>query len=106
MLQCQFDEEDRRLTAERAELIAAAAAEKERVFNCEMCMGTLPEESIARIEPCGHSFCMECVREPIVSRIESRRFPLLCPTCTAAREPGSSQPVSIGSYVSIIHFFE
>jgi hypothetical protein len=74
MLQRQFDEEDRRLAAERAELVAAA--EKQRVFNCGMCMDTLPEESIARIEPCGHSFCRECVRELIVSQIESRRFPV------------------------------
>ncbi|KAF8491334.1 hypothetical protein F5888DRAFT_1807494 [Russula emetica] len=56
MLQRQFDEEDRRLAAERAELQVVAAAEKQRVFNCGMCMGTLPEESIARIEPCGHPF--------------------------------------------------
>lgn len=93
MLQRQFDEEDRRLAAERAEL--AVAAEKERVFDCGMCMDTLPEESIARIEPCGHSFCRECVRELIVSQIESRRFPVLCPTCTAG--PGNSgHPESIG----------
>jgi hypothetical protein len=72
------------------------------VFNCGMCMGTLPEESIARIEPCGHSFCRECARGLIVAQIESRRFPVLCPTCTAG--PGSSsRPASIGSYVSIIH---
>jgi len=94
MLQRQFDEEDRRLAAERAELQVVAAAEKQRVFNCGMCMGTLPEESIARIEPCGHPFCRECVRELIVSQIESRRFPVLCPTCTVG--PGSSRPESIG----------
>jgi len=99
VLQHQFDEEDRRLAAERAELVAAA--EKQRVFVCGMCMSTLPEESIARIDPCGHSFCRECVRELIVSQIESRRFPVLCPTCTA--EPGNSRrQESIGSCVSII----
>ena len=101
MLQRQFDEEDRQLAAERAELVAAA--EEQRVFDCGMCMGTLPEESIARIEPCGHSFCRECVRELIVSRIESRSFPVLCPTCTAG--PGSSRLESIGSYVSTIRLF-
>jgi hypothetical protein len=103
MLQRQFDEEDRRLVAERAELVAAAAAEKQGVFVCGMCMGTLPDESIARIEPCGHSFCRECVRELIVSQIESRRFPVSCPTCMAAGA-GSSRPESIGSYVSSIAF--
>jgi hypothetical protein len=75
MLQRQFDEEDRLLAAERAELVAAAA-EQQRVFDCGVCMDTLPEESVVRIEPCGHSFCGECVRGLIMSRIESRHFPV------------------------------
>jgi hypothetical protein len=53
------------------------------VFDCGVCMDTLPEESIARIEPCGHPFCRDCVRGFVSSQIESRRFPVLCPTCTA-----------------------
>jgi hypothetical protein len=90
-LQAQFDEEDRALAAERAELAAAA----QRVFDCGVCMDTLPEDSIAPIEPCGHPFCRECVRGLIVSKIESRRFPVLCPTCTA--EPGNGSESVIGS---------
>ena len=100
MLQRQFDEEDHLLAAERAELAATA----ERVFDCGVCLDTLPEESIARMEPCGHSFCRECVRGLIVSQIKSRRFPVLCPTCTA--EPRNNRPESIGSYVSNIHYPE
>ena len=95
MLQRQFDEEDHLLAAERADLIAAAAQ-----FNCGSCTSTLSEESIARIEPCGHSFCRECVRGLIVSRVESRRYPVLCPTCTAGS--GKNRQESIGSYVSVI----
>jgi len=102
MLQRQFDEEDHVLVAERAELLAAA--EQQRVFDCRVCLDTLPEESIARIDPCGHSFCRECIRGFIVSQIESRRFPVLCPTCTAG--PGNNRPESTGSYVSIIRFSE
>ena len=34
----------------------------------------------------------------IVSQIDSRRFPVLCPTCTA--EPGNIRPESIENYVS------
>ncbi|KAH9059758.1 hypothetical protein EDB87DRAFT_741018 [Lactarius vividus] len=85
MLQFQFDEEDRMLAAERVELAAAAQS----VFDCGVCMDTLPEESIARIDPCGHSFCRECVRSLVVSQIESRRFPVLCPTCSADRRSGT-----------------
>ena len=87
MLQSQFDEEDRMLAAERAKLATAA----QNVFDCGVCMDTLPEESIARIDPCGHSFCRECVRSLIVSQIESRRFPVLCPTCTAERTTGTDE---------------
>jgi hypothetical protein len=90
MLQRQFDEEDHFL-----------AMEQQRVFDCGVCLDMFPEESIARIDPCGHSFCRECVRGLIESQIESRRFPVLCPTCTA--EPEKNRPESIGSYVSLIH---
>ena len=86
ILQFQFDEEDRMLAAERADLAATA---QQHVFDCGVCMDTLPEDTIARIEPCGHSFCRECVRSLIVSQIESRRFPVLCPTCTAERTNGT-----------------
>ncbi|KAI0297436.1 hypothetical protein BC826DRAFT_933608, partial [Russula brevipes] len=58
-------------------------------------MDTLPEDSIAPIEPCGHPFCRECIRGFIVSKIESRRFPVLCPTCTA--ESGNGSESAIGS---------
>jgi Ring finger domain len=102
MLQRQFDEEDHLLVEERAELLAAA--EEQRVFDCGVCLDTLPEESIARFDPCGHSFCRECIRGFIVSQIESRRFPVLCPTCTAG--PDNNHPESIGSYVSIICYSE
>jgi hypothetical protein len=77
--QRQFGEEDRMIAAERAGLTAAA----ERLFDCGVCM---PEESIASIEPCGYSFRRECVFLLIMSQIESRRFPVLCPPCTAAAE--------------------
>jgi hypothetical protein len=96
MLQFQFDEEDRMLAAERVGLTAAA----QHVFDCGVCMDTLPEDSIARIEPCGHSFCRECVRSLIVSQIESRRFPVLCPTCTAERKTGT---VETGSKRDRVH---
>ena len=81
ILQLQFDDEDHLLAAERADLVAA---EQSRVFLCGLCENTLPEESITRIEPCGHQFCRECVRGHIVSQVESRRSPVFCPTCTAA----------------------
>ena len=73
--------------AERAQLAAAA----ERVFDCGVCMDKLPEESIARIDPCRHSFCRVCVRSLVVSQIESRRFQVLCPTCTEDRRSDTEE---------------
>jgi hypothetical protein len=90
MLQAQFDEENRQLLAERSELATAA----QRVFDCGVCMDTLPEEFVARFDPCDHAFCRDCIRGFISSQIESRRFPVLCPGCTA--EPGNNSE-SIGS---------
>jgi hypothetical protein len=101
--QHQFDEENHLihlLVGEHTKLLAAV--ELQRVFGCGVCLDTLPEESIASIDPCGHSFCRECIREFIMSQIESRRFPVLCLTCTAG--PGDYRPESTGSYVSIIRY--
>ena len=85
------------LAAERAGLAAAA----QYVFDCGVCMDTLPEDSIARIDPCGHSFCRECVRSLIVSQVESRRFPVLCPTCTAERITGTAETGSKSDRVRV-----
>ena len=101
--QSRFDEEDYLLATGRERADILAAAEQQHVFDCGVCLETLPEESIAHIDPCGHSFCRECVHGLIVSQIESRRFPVLCPTCTAG--PANSRPKLIGSYVSFIHNF-
>ena len=87
ILQSRFDEEDRMLAAERAQLAAAA----QLVFDCGVCMNMVPEESIARIDSCGHSFCRDCIRSLVVSHIESRRFPVLCPTCKMERTTGAQE---------------
>jgi len=64
------------------------------VFDCGICLDTFPEESITRLNPCDHAFCRECIHRLIVSQIESRSSPGLCPTCTA--EPENNRPESIG----------
>ncbi|KAI0260310.1 hypothetical protein BC834DRAFT_554275 [Gloeopeniophorella convolvens] len=86
-LQRQFDDEDRALAAERATLAAA----QQRVFDCGVCMDTLPEDEITTIEPCGHAFCRECMRGLVVSQIDQRRFPVLCPGCTAGPGKGADE---------------
>ena len=83
-LQNEFDKEDRVLSAQRAELTKSA----QRLFECGVCMEEMPEDSIARPDPCGHAFCRECLRGHVTARLNEHRFPILCPTCTASKGKG------------------
>ncbi|KAH9016424.1 hypothetical protein EDB83DRAFT_232435 [Lactarius deliciosus] len=84
-LQNAFDIEDRALFAERTMLSQVI----QRVFVCGVCMEEMPEDSVARLDPCGHSFCRECIRAYVSTRLEEHRFPVLCPTCTAGKGKGT-----------------
>ena len=59
-----------------------AIKSKEKVFECCICMEETAVDSIARIDSCGHIFCRECLRGHVVARLEERKFPIPCPTCT------------------------
>jgi hypothetical protein len=83
-LQNEFDKEDRSLSAQRAELAKSA----QRLFECGICMEDMPDDSIARPDPCGHTFCRECLRRHVTARLDEHRFPILCPTCTASKGKG------------------
>ena len=83
-LQSQFDNEDAQLSAERIKLSKTI----QPVFECGICMEEMPEDSVARPDPCRHPFCRECMREYVSSRLEEHRFPILCPTCTAGKGKG------------------
>ena len=85
-LQKEFDNEDRALSAERIDLSHTI----QQVFQCGICMEEMPEDSVARPDPCGHSFCRECMRGYVSTRVEEHRFPILCPTCTASKGKGTS----------------
>ena len=83
-LQNEFDKEDRVLSAQRAELTKSA----QRLFECGICMEEMPDDSVARPDPCGHAFCRECLRGHVTARLNEHRFPILCPTCTASKGKG------------------
>ena len=51
-------------------------------------MEEMPDDSIARPDPCGHAFCRECLRRHVATRLDEHRFPILCPTCTAGKGKG------------------
>ena len=83
-LQNEFNKEDCVLSVQRAEL----ANSTQRLFECGICMEEMPDDSIARPDPCGHTFCHECLRGHVTTCLSERRFPILCPTCTAGKGKG------------------
>ena len=83
-LQQEFDNEDRALSAERAELSKFS----QRLFVCGVCLEEMPYDSIARPDPCGHTFCRDCLRGYVTARLDERKFFILCPTCTADKSKG------------------
>jgi hypothetical protein len=83
-LQNEYDKEDRALSAQRTQL----AKSTQRLFECGICMEEMPDDSIARPDPCGHPFCRECLRGHVTARLDEHRFPILCPTCTVGKGKG------------------
>ena len=108
-LQNEFNKEDRALSAQRAELSKYA----QRLFECGICMEEIPDDSIARPDPCGHTFCRECLHEHVITRLNERRFPVICPSCAASNGKGKGlaggtcrnrmvkQAIIISHYVSL-----
>jgi hypothetical protein len=88
-MQREFDEEDRRLRAQMEEI----AMNLQREFRCSVCLDEQLEDYVARLEPCGHCFCRNCIRNHVASRIAENRYPIFCPVCmteTREGEPGGT----------------
>ncbi|KAH9955863.1 hypothetical protein BC827DRAFT_1158069 [Russula dissimulans] len=96
-LQHEFDAEDSALSAQRIELARSA----QRLFKCDICMEEIPEDSIARPDSCGHTFCRECLRGHVTARLDEHRFPILCPTCTANKGKGKGSVGEVSQSVAI-----
>jgi hypothetical protein len=81
-----FDE-GRAPSAQRNQLVESAQA----LFECPICMDEIPANLIARIDSCGHAFCRECLRGHVTARLDERKFPVLCPTCTCPVTKGKGK---------------
>jgi hypothetical protein len=82
-----YDDEDPALPVQCAEPTKSAQC----LFECSICIDEMPLGSIARIDSCGHTFCRECLRGHVTARLDERRFPILCPTCTANKSKGKGK---------------
>ena len=88
--------EDRALSARPTELakstrrakIIRRAKSTRRLFVCGICLEEMHDDLIIRPESCGHTFCRDCLRGHVTTRLNERRFPVLCPTCTASKGKG------------------
>lgn len=77
-LQAEFDEEDRKLTFERTNLL-----QRNRTFECLVCFEVFDLDHVAPLDACNHSFCRNCLRQYVTMKIEDRRYPIPCPACVA-----------------------
>ncbi|CAE6442959.1 unnamed protein product [Rhizoctonia solani] len=81
-MQEEFDAEDQLLT----ELAAEEPEQNKNVFDCGICFETFHMGALAAMEGCDHKYCRECMRDYIKSKLGSRTFPILCPTCHASKD--------------------
>ncbi|KAF8677718.1 Ring finger [Rhizoctonia solani] len=81
-MQEEFDAEDQLLT----ELAAEEPEQSKNVFDCGICFETFHMGALAPMDGCDHKYCRECMRDYIKSKLASRTFPLLCPTCHASKD--------------------
>ena len=65
------------------------AVSTSRSFSCTICMDEHPIDDIVELG-CNHAICRDCIRGHICSKIEERRFPVVCPVCMteANDQPG------------------
>ncbi|KAJ7252460.1 hypothetical protein C8J57DRAFT_1474125 [Mycena rebaudengoi] len=88
--QREFEDEDRRLLAERAALQAQAQV----VFDCGICFDKYPEDVVARVSGCAHGFCRDCLRGYVVSKLTDKLFPIFCPMCVANNTCVEPSPIT------------
>ena len=88
-MQEAFTREDAQLRREADHIRATAG--RQVTFECVLCMDEHPDDCLAEIEKCGHNFCRDGLRQYIRSKIESSRYPIMCPVCSAKETMEASE---------------
>lgn len=97
----EFAEEDATLRQQADDLKGLV----QTTFECSVCMEVIPEDDVAKMDNCRHSFCRDCIRQYIISKIEDHRYPIVCPICATDKEnrnPGSMFTNKFQSFVLIL----
>lgn len=55
-------------------------------FRCSICMEDYRTKNAIRFTPCRHPFCKDCARGYVLSKLEDRQLPILCPLCATETE--------------------
>lgn len=55
-------------------------------FECKICLERCQKEDLAYAGGCRHAFCRECLREYVVTKIQEKTHPIVCPVCAADEE--------------------
>lgn len=51
-------------------------------FDCGVCLETLGGDLAVKMHDCEHSYCQDCLRGHVESKLSEGRYPILCPLCT------------------------
>ncbi len=94
----QFEEEEERIRREHEELMSNV----QKIFECSVCMDEHPEEDLACVEMCGHKFGRECLRDFIISKIDQRSYPIVCPVCIAEQNRNGGRERVGSEFFSLI----
>jgi hypothetical protein len=90
-LQYEFDDGDRALSAQRADL----AMSGRRLF---VCLEEMPDDLIARFDPCGHYLLS---RGHATARLDELIFTILYPICIASKNNGRGRERMANSPITL-----
>lgn len=57
--------------------------------DCGICLEALKQEDVVEVEVCLHTFCRDCLRTYIETKVQDRRYPIVCPQCAMGEEEQS-----------------
>lgn len=75
-----YQDEDAR---QREYLHFLQLSEHQEIFECIICMEKMPLDDVANVDLCGHKLCRDCMKSYVSSKIEERKYPIMCPVCSA-----------------------